>query len=178
MNNRLKRSISFILISLLCLHLGFLVIYTSPLKVGNPKLNFITKAVVGPFFHQNWNLFVPAPKSQHYLFVRCTNSDNSKEWRDILGDCVENNRQNKCKGNEAILLLFSNSLIYVLNKVPASTVYKHAHGFIEFKVLQHEVDRYMALHHNFQKGQNYEIIIYSAEPGQSKTLYFQSLTLH
>lgn len=177
MNNSLKRSISFIFISVLCLHFGFLIIYTSPLKINSPRVNFITKACMGPFFHQNWNLFVPVPKSQHYLFIRYKNAANHTAWIDILGDCVENNQQNKWKGNEAVSLLFSNSLVYLLNKVPVSTVYPQAPDFTEFKVLQYEVSHYLALHHILQKGQGYEIVVYSTGPGRHKTLYFQSLSL-
>jgi hypothetical protein len=172
-----KRVISLILTGVLCLHVGFLFMYTSPLKITNPKVNFITKAVVGPFFHQNWNLFVPAPKAQHYLFVRYKNADNRVQLRDILGDCVENNQQHKWKGNETIALLFSNSLVYLLNKVPDSKLYQQAPDFTEFKVLQYELSHYLALHHKLKKGQAYELIVYSTEPGRHKTLYFQSLSL-
>jgi hypothetical protein len=58
-----------------------------------------------------------------------------------------------------------------------STLYKQAPAFTEFKVLQYEVSHYLALHNILKKGQGYEIIVYSKEPGRHKTLYFQSLLL-
>lgn len=176
MSPAIKRLISAILLSVLGLHFSALFICSSPLKMNSPGLTFIAKSYTDPFFRQNWNLFVPAPKSQHYLFVRYKNGDNWTKWKDILGDCVENNRQNKFRGNEAIVLLFSNSLIYVLNKVPVSTLYKQAPGFIEFEVLNHELGRYLALHENLRSVQPYEVLIYSTGPGDRKTIYIQSLS--
>jgi hypothetical protein len=178
MNKLSKGFISCMLISGLCLHFGLLFLYTSPLTSSHPKIHFITKACVGSFFHQGWSLFVPAPNTRHYLFVRYKNDSNQTVYKDILRDCVENNRQNKFMGNEAIALLFSNSLVYLFHEVPRSAFYPKAPGFTGFKVLNYEVSRYLALHHILKKGQEYELIVHSTGPGGHKTLYVQSLSLN
>lgn len=159
------------------LHFMVLLIDSSLLKIKEPKINFLAKTYTTPFFHQNWNLFVPAPKSQHYLFIRYKNQGNWTAWEDVLGNCVENNRHYKFRGNEAMVLLFSNSLIYFINKVPASGLYKQSPGFVEFNVLNHEVSRYLALRHGLAPGQEYEILVHSTGAGDGKTLYVQSLSV-
>lgn len=178
MNPVSKRFISISLVSVLGLHFAALFICSSPLTIHNPQVNFIAKTYTGPFFRQNWNLFVPAPKSQHYLFVRYKNKGSWTGWKDILGNCVENNRQNKFSGNEALVLLFSNSLIYFLNKVPSPGLYRQAPAFMEFKVLNHELSRYLALQEKLKVGQEYEVLIYSKEPGSHKSFYIQSLSVN
>ena len=179
MNTASKKIISIGLIAFLSLHFTFIVTHAFDAKINTTKFYFLTKPYVSTFFHQNWNVFVPAPNSQHYLLVRVKKSRVLANWTDILGRFVENNRHSKFCGNESLILLFSNSLIYELNSASGqSVVFDKSPSNAEFKVLQHEINQYLKYSEGIKEGAEYELIILSCKYNEKRTLYFKLLTVN
>lgn len=60
---------------------------------------------------------MPAPSVERKLFVRYETEDGFNDWQDILSQEIMNHRKNRVLGNEAKVLLLSNSMIYVINSL-------------------------------------------------------------
>jgi hypothetical protein len=63
-----------------------------------------------PFFHQNWNLFVPPPDCNYYLYVY--NKDQSPQVIDVFNEILTQHQKNRLKGYEPLLIALSNSIYY------------------------------------------------------------------
>ena len=115
MSQATKRIFAVVLAIALCFHFIMIIIYCSPIKIRNQKLEFLSHLYVYPVFHQNWILFVPAPNAKRKLFVRYKTNNLFTNWQDILNDEIINHKKNRILGGEAKVLLLSNALIYELN---------------------------------------------------------------
>jgi len=178
MNQASKRILAIVLALLMCLHFVMIAIYCSPIKIKHQKLNFVNNLYVYPLFHQNWNLFVPAPNVERKLFVRFKTKSGFTHWEDILSREIINHKQNRLLGNEARVLLFSNSLIYELNFLDnkKSGILKNTPCNNEFKVLQFEVEQFIKTENKTKDFIDYELLLVSLDKEKTKAYYIQSLT--
>lgn len=179
MNQVTKRIFIIVLAAFLCFHFGMVFIYSSPLKLNNKKVGFISRLYVYPIFHQNWALFVPAPNEERKLFVRYKVNQEFSDWQDVLANEVVRHKTNRLSGGETKVLLFSNSLIYELNYLneKKSFATSIAPSNMEFKVLQFEVENY--LKSRFHCTNNiYELLMVSKSANETKAYYIQSLSIN
>jgi hypothetical protein len=180
MNKTTKGFFAIILALVLCFHFVMLFIHCSPIKVQNQKLNFVNNLYVYPLFHQNWNLFVPAPNVERNLFVRYKTKDSFSDWEDVLSKEILDHRGNRLLGNEARVLLLSNSLIYELNSLDnkESFLFRSKPCNTEFKVLQFEIEKYLKFEYKLVGPIDYELLLVSTSKVKTKAYYIQSLTIN
>ena len=177
MNQTTKRLFAIVLGVVLCFHFVMILMYCSPIKIKAQKINFVNNLYIYPIFHQNWNLFVPAPNIERKLFVRYKIKEGFTNWEDILSREIVHHKHNRLLGNEARVLLLSNSLIYELNSMGAkeSCVFSSKPSNNEFKVLQFEIEKYVRLEFQLKGTINYELLLVSAGKTKTKAYYIKSL---
>jgi hypothetical protein len=180
MNKTTKGFFAVILALAVCFHFVMVFVHCFPNKIQNQKLNFVNNLYVYPLFHQNWNLFVPAPNVERKLFVRFKTKESFSDWEDILSKEILDHRGNRLLGNEARVLLLSNSLIYELNSLDSkeSFLFKSKPSNTEFKVLQFEIEKYLKLENNLISPIDYELLLVSTSNVKTKAYYIQSLTIN
>jgi hypothetical protein len=177
MHNSTKRLFTILLPGILCLHFFLVVMYCNPVKPEPSKLTGLTKLYIYPIFHQNWGLFVPAPDVRRRLFVRYDNGNGFTGWEDILENEIYERRRNPWSGNDARVLLFSNSLIYELNLLDGKpSQILEGQTNMEFIVLQFEVNQYLKLKH-VKKQAAFEMLLASSGK-ESKAYYIPNLTVN
>lgn len=177
MNLFTKRILVVVLVLFLWGHFMMILVYCLSNKTGKQKLDFVSKLYVYPIFHQNWNLFVPAPNVERKLFVRYATNDNFSDWEDILARENTLQKHSKILGNEARVLLISNSLIYELSVLDnfESCVYNKKPHNNEFKVLQFEIEKYLQSVIHVRGGFHYEVLMVSSGENKTKAYYFKNL---
>ncbi len=72
--------------------------------------NNLSVFYVYPFFHQNWNLFVPPPDSNYNLYVY--NQKNNKQSIDLFSEITVKHQKNRLSGNQPLIMALSNSIHY------------------------------------------------------------------
>jgi len=180
MNKTTKGFFAVILALAVCFHFVMVFIHCFPNKIKHQKLNFLNNLYVYPLFHQNWNLFVPAPNVERKLFVRFKTKESFSDWEDILNREILNHKRNRLFGNEARVLLLSNSLIYELNSLDGkvSCVFKSKPSNAEFKVLKFEIEKYLKLEYKLVGPIDYELLLVSTSKVKTKAYYIQSLIIN
>jgi hypothetical protein len=177
MNQTTKRLFAIVLGVVLCFHFVMILFYCYPDKIKHEKFNFVNTLYIYPAFHQNWNLFVPAPNVERKLFVRYKTKVGFTNWEDILSREIVHHKHNRLLGNEARVLLLSNSLIYELNSLDAkeSFVFNSKPSNNELKVLQFEIEKYVRLEFQLKGTMNYELLLVSSTKTKTKAYYIKSL---
>lgn len=177
MNLITKRILAVVLVLFLWGHFMMILVYCLSKKTDNKKFDFISSLYVYPIFHQNWNLFVPAPNVERKLFVRYATNDNFSDWEDILARENTQQKHSKILGNETRVLLISNSLIHELNALDnvEPCIYNSKPHNNEFKVLQFEIEKYLQSVIQVKWGFHYEVLLVSAGKNQTKAYYFKNL---
>ncbi|MDX2173127.1 MAG: hypothetical protein SFY56_08410 [Bacteroidota bacterium] len=89
------------------LHFSFVAVYALKNSNSASKISYYSTYYSYPYFHQNWNLFVPPPNS-NYRLIAYTNSSEI----DILKTILTEHRNNRFAGNEPLLIAVSNSIHY------------------------------------------------------------------
>ncbi|HRG00483.1 MAG TPA: DUF5819 family protein [Bacteroidia bacterium] len=180
MNLITKRVLSVVFVLFLCGHFIMILVYCLSDKTGKQKFDLISRLYVNPVFHQNWNLFVPAPNEERKLFVRYTTNANFSDWEDVLARENALQKNSKVLGNEARVLLISNSLIYELNSLDnvESCVYYKKPQSNEFKVLQFEIEKYLQSVIQVKGVFHYEVLLVSEGKYQTKAYYFKNLKIN
>lgn len=92
-------------IALICSHFLFLFFYSF-------KPNKFSFFYTYPFFHQNWNLFVPAPQSNYNLFA-FYETDKGFQKTDLFQHLLIKHQSNRFSGIEPFLIALSNCIHYV-----------------------------------------------------------------
>ncbi|MES2514519.1 MAG: DUF5819 family protein [Bacteroidota bacterium] len=152
--------------------------YCFPQSDKASRLERISHLYIYPVFQQNWGLFVPAPSTERKLFIRYKMGSNFTPWEDILSNEIVAHKKNRLLGNEARVLLLSNSLIYELIALDSvkSCVFTTVQQNKEFKVLQFETQRYLKLQHRLTSVINYEVLLVSKGKEGNKAYYMKDLT--
>lgn len=180
MSQSLKRFISIVLVMFIAVHFILVFVYASPIKINSKKLTAVSFMYVYPVFQQNWELFVPAPDIERKLFVRYKTQDGFSDWQDILSQEIMNHRKNRALGNETKVLLFSNSLIYVINSlydVPSCILSKKPND-AAFKVLEFEINQYLKSKLNIKTTTRYELLMISKTDVKTDSYYVKALSVH
>lgn len=180
MSQSLKRFISIVLVMFIAVHFILVFVYASPFKINSKKLTAVSFMYVYPVFQQNWELFVPAPDIERKLFVRYKTQDGFSDWQDILSQEIMNHRKNRALGNETKVLLFSNSLIYVINSlydVPSCILSKKPND-AAFKVLEFEINQYLKCKLNVKSTTPYELLMISKTNFKTDAYYIKTLRVN
>lgn len=90
-------------------HFAILYVYADPLRAAGASPPLRTQWYAYPFFHQSWNLFVPAPSANYRFFATCRNR-NGKVELDLLERIGERHRQNPLRGYGGLLVALTNSI--------------------------------------------------------------------
>jgi len=159
MSKLVKYYIVLGLSTILFFHFIFIIIYVSPLKPLNSKLNGYSRKYVYPLFHQSWGLFVPAPSNKNYLFVKI---NNNSHWQLLFPINLSSMPHSKIIGGDAISLLFSNSIVYELNVLQSkSTIFNLKPTNPEFEILNYEIHTFLKMHKYINDTSKYQILLLS-----------------
>ena len=176
MSDFIKRLLSILLISVLCLHFIAILCYVSPIKISSVKLQNLSSYYVYPFFHQQWALFAPIPKKRMALYVRYTINNRWSDWENTLQKQINRHQTNVTKGNETKVLLFSNSLTYFFNSQQVEKqVYTQDIDDVNFQIIKYEVKNEISQNGKISGITNFEIIATCIEGTASKAYYFKNL---
>lgn len=92
---------------MLLVHFLGVAIYCLKGQKPNSKLSYYASFYVYPYFHQNWNLFVPPPTKNYRLIAYNTNIK-----KDVFIELLTNHKANRLAGYEPLLIALSNSIYY------------------------------------------------------------------
>ncbi len=98
-------------LALLLLHFTLVVIYAYPLSDTKTRKDYLAYAYVYPFFHQNWNLFAPAPDANYSLLVQYKDHGVVKT-ADVFKEVLARHQANRLAGLEPLVIAFSNTIHY------------------------------------------------------------------
>jgi hypothetical protein len=178
MSDFFKRLFSIVIVSGLCFHFCLIFIYASPFKLKSKKLKFISWYYTYPYFHQQWSLFAPTPEKHIALYVRYKTNNNWSAWENLLQKHINQHQANVLMGNEATVLLYSNSLIYLINTLNSDKqVYTREPTDVNFQIVKHEVQNDINSQNQIPPLINFEIIITCHENSTTKTVYYKNLSL-
>ncbi|MBA3663805.1 MAG: hypothetical protein H0W61_06310 [Bacteroidetes bacterium] len=103
MHIKVKKVIIVAGLVILCVHFTLLLMYS----FKKDKYSFF---YMYPYFHQNWNVFVPPPSSNYNLYAVYENSGLQRT--DIFTEIVTAHQANRFAGKESFVLALSNSIHY------------------------------------------------------------------
>ncbi|MDO9000303.1 MAG: hypothetical protein Q7W45_11105 [Bacteroidota bacterium] len=142
----IKESVKIIISSscilLLLVHFSSLFIYSKPIVANKTKIDFYAQGYVYPYFHQNWNLFVPVPDSNYKLY--CEFDDEGTQTIDVFSEINIQHQTNRLKGYEPLLVAFSNSIHYFeKNTALREQLNGPVENELSFKMLERVVKNYL-----------------------------------
>ncbi len=176
MTEFVKRLLSIILISGLCLHFFLISIYSSPYKIKSSQLKFASWLYVYPYFHQGWALFTPIPKKKMALYVREKSNNHWSNWENLLQKRINKHKTNVFIGNELSTLIYCNSLIYFLNSQKnGEHLFMNEIADINFQILKHEVKSEITNYGKVQNITEFEMITTCIEESSYKAFYAKNL---
>ena len=105
--------------------------------MGNDnKISYYSSFYCYPYFHQNWNLFVPPPTNNYTLIVY-----NDSIKINVFNELLIKHQNNKLGGYEPILLALSNSIHYFdKNTILKSGKVTNDKNFV---IVEHFVKKYL-----------------------------------
>ena len=95
---------------MLLVHFLGVAIYCLNGQKPNSKLSYYASFYAYPYFHQNWNLFVPPPTKNYRLIAYNTNIK-----KDVFNELLAKHKANRLAGYEPLLIALSNSIYYFEN---------------------------------------------------------------
>lgn len=116
-----------------------MAVYAVKRDVPNPlKISYYATFYAYPYFHQNWNLFVPPPSINYKLIAYTTNGEI-----DIFKAILIKHRRNRFAGNEPIVLALSNSIHYFEKNTAVNNC--NVANDENFKIVEHFTKNYLSV---------------------------------
>lgn len=172
-----KRMISVSCLTLLSLHFFLVIIYVSPLRNVPVKLRVMASYYIGPFFHQNWCLFVPAPDAERHLYVRYLDQKEWSEWEDIFQEQIDEQRNGVILANEEEVLGLSLSLVYLSDtEEQPQKVFLTEPDTFNFQVVKKATRQYLANNNKLKHPEKFEILFSQIRKGNQTNYYFKNLS--
>jgi hypothetical protein len=129
-------------LSALALHFILLAIYANPLGQARNRISFLAYNYSYPFFHQNWNLFAPAPDCNYSLLAMY--DDQGPKVLDVFSEIVQKHQANRLGGHEPLVLAFSNSIHYFEKNSPGQQALNGpVKNDLNFTILERAVKGYL-----------------------------------
>jgi hypothetical protein len=129
------------LLAYLLVHFSFVFLYSKPFVSEKSRVEFYAQGYVYPYFHQNWNLFAPAPTSNYKLY--CEYENNGKQQVDVFSEIKLKHQTNRLTGFGPLVIAFANSFYYLetsaLNKAINGPLENNEH----FKMIEHSTKKYL-----------------------------------
>lgn len=126
---------------MLTFHFSSVFLYSKPFISEKSKAEFYAQGYIYPYFHQNWNLFAPAPTSNYKLY--CTYKNSGQQQLDIFSEIKIKHQINRLKGYGPLVVAFANSFYYL----EASSLNETINGPLEkneqFKMIEHTAKNYL-----------------------------------
>lgn len=176
MSERIKRIVTLLGLGLLCLHFFFVFVYASPLRGASVKLRIVANYYIGPLFHQNWRLFVPAPNVERRLYVRYLDNGNWSSWEDIFRKQINEQRNGLIWANEEEVLGFSLSMVYLSDSdTTEQKLFIREPDNYNFKVVKKAARQYLLNNKRLQNPQKFEIIFSQIAKDYYSNHYYKNL---
>ena len=157
----------FIALLVFVVHFTLVILFANPF---NAKIPSIAGRYVYPFFQQSWTMFAPAPSNNYRLFVEY--DYNGLHKYDLFAEVNGLHQQNRLRGYEPLMLVFSNSIHYFEHATPLR---KKLNGPVRndlfFTMLEHSVLNYIREKHDSKISQ-VKIILCVLEAGGKQRVYF------
>lgn len=123
-------------------HFLLVSIHSRQLKPLEKKSEFYARAYVYPFFHQSWNLFVPAPNTNYKLFVHYEN--NGQQKTDLFNEILVQHQSNRFRAGETFVTTFANSIHYFEKSISTTEVLNGPiSNNLNFSILEHAAKNYL-----------------------------------
>lgn len=117
-------------------------LYVNPLQ-QEPYKNFWGQWYCSPFFSQGWNLFVPTPKNNYFVFVEYE-SGGKKIKEEVFQSLVLQHRANRIAGNESLVIAFTNGIHFFEH---TTTLREKLNGPVKddlyFEIVRHTAENYV-----------------------------------
>lgn len=155
----------------LLLHFTLVLVYANQFGADKNKLDHYAQWYVYPFFHQNWNLFVPPPDTNYQLFA--WDGNTAMERRDLFSEILLKHQKNRLAGYGSLLLAFANSIHYFeKNTDMTQDLNGPVKNNLYFKMIEHSALNYLRHTRNIS-GTNIKLILVVENIHSKKTkVYF------
>jgi hypothetical protein len=180
MKPALKNILSIGMLLFLGFHFTLILNYAAPVKADG-KLNAASVFYCYPYFHQQWTVFVPAPKKQFNLYMRAGKDGDWQPWFSVNGELVCKNKRIPAFGAEPEALLVTNAMNYLYGDLDkglekGNTIYKDRPSFPSFAIIERAAKRYFHHSPRSKKEKEFELLFtaISAE-GKMQAWYFKNL---
>jgi hypothetical protein len=121
-----------------------------------------------PYFHQNWNLFVPPPTANYRLYAY---SEKTGLCTDIYSEILNHHRSNRLKGWGPLLIGLSNSIHYFEKEAIENRFYGgQVKDNLNFSIMQKIAESYLSSS-GWKKSDDLRLILCVREPGRSRIYY-------
>lgn len=176
MSASIKRIITVLCLMLLCLHFLLVFIYASPVRDVSMKLRIVASYYIGPFFHQNWCLFVPAPNAERHLYVRYFDKNRWSDWEDIFQKQINIQRDGIILANEEEVLGLSLSLVYLsgTEDQPQKVFLKEPDKF-SFQVVKKAARQYLVNTKDLKDPGKFEMLFSEVTTASQINYYYKNL---
>jgi hypothetical protein len=142
MKDRYKIIVLCLGLAVLAVHFMLLGIYANPLGQARNRISFLAYNYSYPFFHQNWNLFAPAPDCNYSLLALY--EDQGPQVLDVFNEIVRKHQANRLAGHEPLVLAFSNSIHYFEKNSPLqNSLNGPVKNDLNFNILERAVKNYL-----------------------------------
>lgn len=179
MNYLHKKLLTIVLLLGIAWHFSLIIVYEAPfLKNKSGKLSALAFSYVYPYFHQSWELFVPAPKANHFLYVRYQQENTWSTWSDILNEEIIHQKQRIIKGDEMVVLSISTVFHYAKGALTQTNfTSQNTHLNTEVYILNYLVNNYLVNKYGLKQGTSYEFILYVQEVDNKYACKFNQLKI-
>lgn len=176
MTVRVKRIITLACLCVLCVHFFLVFMYASPLRNLSVDLRVLANYYIGPLFHQNWRLFVPAPNVERRLYVRFYDNNTWSDWEDIFRTQIDKQRNGLILANEEEVLGFSLALVYLSETDTAlQKVFISEPDNFNFKVVKKAARQYLLNNKEMTDPQKFEILFSQIGTDYWANYYYKNL---
>ncbi len=125
----------------LLVHFSAVFLYSKPFISEKSKAEFYAQGYIYPYFHQNWNLFAPAPTSNYKLF--CEFENNGKQQLDVFSEIKIKHQANRLKGYGPLVIAFANSFYYLEALGEHEAINGPMANNNRFKIIEHAAKNYL-----------------------------------
>lgn len=158
------------MLSYLVIHFTSVFLYSKPFRSEKTKPEFYAQAYIYPYFHQNWNLFAPAPDANYKLY--CAFENNGKQQVDLFSEIKTIHQSNRLKGYGPLLVGLSNAIHYFEKNALQAPLNGSMENNTSFKVIVYFAKNYLQHTRNIPITQLKLILVVSEVSTSKQRIYF------